>query len=341
MSVFGGLCALTLLVSASAAVVQVTPIEKVISLIEDLKSEVETDGQNEASEYNKFACFCKDTTLEKSTSVKDSNDKIDVLSADIADKTQEKKEDASELAERKVDQEKHKADLQATTVRCAKEKAEYEAEAADLSKAIMNLKDAIKALKDSKPAAFLAIKGAVADTILMAEVLGKGSTSAKRKAVLNMLQQGNGVDPADPEYKYHSDDIIDVCDKLLEEYTASKKDLDAEYAKTSKACADMKKSLKEKIEANQDAMDTLEANIEKLTKEIAQHRQDLITEDAQMKDDELYLKDLQARCEDRANDYDQRSSLRNDELSAITEALEILTKDRCFKSSWLFQYSCY
>merc|ERR1711933_279837 len=97
------------------------------------------------SEYNKFACFCKDTTLKKSTRVKESNDKINVLSANIADKTQEKKEDASELEERKKDQEKHKAELQATTVRCAKEKAEYEAEAAD------------------------------------------------------------------PEYKYHSDDIIDVC----------------------------------------------------------------------------------------------------------------------------------
>jgi len=325
MTLFRSMLALTLFMGASAEAV--TPIEKVISLIEDLKAEVESDGTNEATEYDKFACFCKDETLSKSTSVKDGNDKINELSADIADKTQEKNNDNTELGERKKKQEKHKADLQETNVRCAKEKAEYEAEAADLSKAIQNLKDAIKALKDSKPASFLAIKGALADTIAMAEVLNKGSSSAKRKAVLAMLQQHTGVDPADPEYKYHSDDIIDVCEKLLEEYTSSKSDLDAEYAKTSKACDDLKTSLKEKIQANSDAMDNLEKNIEKLSKEIAQHREDLISADAQLKDDELYLKDLQARCEARAHDYDQRSSMRADELTAINEALTILTKD--------------
>merc|ERR1719453_1254091 len=72
-------------------------------------------------------------------------------------------------------------------------------------------------------------------------------------------------------------------------------------------------------------MDGLELNIEKLAKEIAEHRTDLVEADAQLQDDELYLKDLTARCEARANDYDQRSAMRNDELTAFTTALEVLT----------------
>jgi cell division protein FtsB len=327
MALFRCIFALTLLVGASAGAAKVTPIEKVIELIEGLKTEVEADGANEASEYDKFACFCKDETLEKSDSVKANTDKIKELSADIADKTQEKTNDITELDERKVKQETLKSDLTSTEVRCAKEKAEYEAEAADLSKAITDLKNAIKALKDSKPASFLALKGALVETIEMAEVLHKGSSSAKRKAVLNMLQQHSGVDPADPEYKFHSDDIIDVCEKLLEDYTASKTELDAEFAKTSKACADMIASLKEQISANAVAMDNLKKEIEKLTKEIAKDREDLVTTDGALKDDELYLTDLKARCEARAHDYDQRSSMRAAELSAITEALTLLTKD--------------
>merc|ERR1719478_365109 len=74
-------------------------------------------------------------------------------------------------------------------------------------------------------------------------------------------------------------------------------------------------------------MDALKRNINKLTKEIAQHREDLVTADGVLKDDELYLKDLTARCEDRANDYDQRSAMRGDELSALTEALKVLKGD--------------
>merc|ERR1719453_3023483 len=71
-------------------------------------------------------------------------------------------------------------------------------------------------------------------------------------------------------------------------------------------------------------MDALKRNINKLAKEIAQHREDLVTAEGQMKDDELYLTDLTARCEDRANDYDQRSAMRGDELAALTGALKVL-----------------
>jgi hypothetical protein len=45
-----------------------------------------------------------------------------------------------------------------------------------------------------------------------------------------------------------------------------------------------------------------------------------------LKDDQLYLKDLTAQCEQRAKDWDQRSQLRGGELEALTKALTILTE---------------
>merc|ERR1719352_1590274 len=71
-------------------------------------------------------------------------------------------------------------------------------------------------------------------------------------------------------------------------------------------------------------MKQLTKDISRLKKEIAKHRENLVTADGQLKDDELYLKDLTARCEDRANDYDQRSAMRNDELEALAGALKVL-----------------
>jgi len=89
----------------------------------------------------------------------------------------------------------------------------------------------------------------------------------------------------------------------------------------------MKKSLKKDMEANSDAMEQLKKDISRLAEEIAQHREDLVIAEGQMKDDEQYLKDLQARCEDRAHDFDQRSAMRNDELEALSSALEVLKGD--------------
>merc|ERR1719453_1100918 len=72
-------------------------------------------------------------------------------------------------------------------------------------------------------------------------------------------------------------------------------------------------------------MDALVKSIAKLKKEIAGHRGALVESNDLLKDDELYLKDMTARCQDRANDYDQRSAMRGDELAALTQALKVLT----------------
>merc|ERR1719454_880656 len=71
-------------------------------------------------------------------------------------------------------------------------------------------------------------------------------------------------------------------------------------------------------------MDALKKSIAKLKEKIAEHREELVNRESVLKDDELYLKDLTARCEDRANDYDQRSAMRGDELTALKEALKVL-----------------
>ena len=109
-----------------------------------MKDEVEADGKSEARAYEEFACFCKKETGAKSKSVQKGTDQIGKLSASIADKTQEQTNDSTELKERKQKQNELSTDLENTKVRCAKQKAEYEVTAADLSKAIQGLKDAIK-----------------------------------------------------------------------------------------------------------------------------------------------------------------------------------------------------
>jgi len=315
--------ALLIAILAGAAALEVTPIDKVITLIDGLKNEVQADGKSEAKAYEKFACFCKDKTGTKSKSVQSGTKKIGVLSADIADKTQEQRDDSSELLKRKGNQEDLSTKLDDENARCAKKKAEYEAEAADLSKAIQGLKDAIKAMKTSKPS-LLAIRKTLGSTLAMAEAMSL-LTTPKHKAAAAFIQQSSNVDPSDPEYNFHSNDIIDVCEKLLVDYKSTKKDLDEEWAKTKKGCAEMKASLKKQLSTNKAAMDSLVKSIAKLRKEIAQHREDLLNSQDLLKDDEQYLKDLQVRCEDRANDYDQRSVMRGDELSALVGALKVLT----------------
>merc|ERR1719213_978072 len=111
--------------------VDVSPVEKVITLLEDLKTETEDSGKKEASTYDTFACFCKDTTIEKSDAIKTEQDNIDAFAATLEEQTgisNAKQLETEELGEliRSLDK-----DMTEITARREKEKAKYEATAAD------------------------------------------------------------------------------------------------------------------------------------------------------------------------------------------------------------------
>jgi len=310
-------------VLALAGASQVTPVEKVITLLEGLKSEVEAEGSKEASSYDEFACFCKDTTMKKSKMITSGQDTIEELSADIGSKTAGKADKAEKLKMRQGKATALAAELAATKTRCEKEAAEYEAEAADMSKAISALKAAIKALDDSKPASFLQLRHSIDHALALADSMDLISVP-KQRALAAFVQQAAGVDPSDPTYKFHSQGIIDTIQKLLDEFTAKKADLDAEFEKNSAACKSTISGLEGKIEKNKRAMEQLEKDIITLTEEIATAREDLVNAEAALTDDQLYMKDLTKLCEARAKDWDQRSQMRGGELEALEGALKIL-----------------
>merc|ERR1719265_1536517 len=54
-------------------------------MLEDLQTEVVTEGRAEAKTYDKFACFCKDMTKEKVDAIKTGQDDQESLTADIED----------------------------------------------------------------------------------------------------------------------------------------------------------------------------------------------------------------------------------------------------------------
>jgi len=310
-------------VLALARASQVTPVEKVITLLEDLKSEVEAEGSKEASSYDEFACFCKDTTMKKSKMITSGQDNIEELSADIGSKTASKADKAEKLKMRQGRATSLAGELAETTARCEKEAAEYEAEAADLSKALSALKAAKKALEDSKPASFLQLRDSIDHALALADSMDMISVP-KQRAIAAFMQQTAGVDPSDPTYKFHSQGIIDTIQKLLDEFLAKKSELDAEFEKSSAACKSTIADLEEKIEKNKSAIEQLEKDIITLTEEIATAREDLVNAEATLTDDQLYMKDLTKLCEARANDWDQRSHMRGGEVEALEGALKIL-----------------
>merc|ERR1719433_1339915 len=87
---------------------------------------------------------------------------------------------------------------------------------------------------------------------------------------------------------------------------------------------DTMKDLGSQISSTTDLISKLETTIDTLTKNIAETRGSLVEEEASLKDSQLYMKDLTALCEKRAQEWDQRTVMRSKEIVTLTKALEIL-----------------
>merc|ERR1719247_3176650 len=155
----------------------------------------------------------------------------------------------------------------------------------DMNKAVSSLERAIETLKSSGDStAFVQVQSLVRTGLLMADALGLGKKSNK-KVITALLSQ-----PDEPE---------------------------SDYELAMQAKLDVLKQAQLSLEnAQKDRAKTTEA--------IATANEDLTATNAQLNDDRVYLKDLTAKCETKAKEWDQRSAMRADELAALTQALAVL-----------------
>merc|ERR1719420_323269 len=153
-------------------------------------------------------------------------------------------------------------------------------------------------------------------------------TAAKAKKIFALLEEtlnGESTAPGKPAaYEYHSNDIIATLKGLLKTFKADKYELDTEeaakqndYEMEAQARANTIKFTGMDI----DEKAKLSADKEN---EKAKTEQEKEQEVADMEADQAFMKDLTEQCETKAKDFDQRSKTRAAEITAITEAIEIL-----------------
>jgi len=307
------------------AAMDVTPIQQVISMIDGLISQVETEGKSEAELYGNFSAYCKDNTKETSDSITKEEDRVAEESADIAEENQEKNVDISALGDRKAQQEVVTADLDSLSVRCAKEKAEFESQSTELAKAIATLGAAISSMEASESGAegLVLLQSSVSqdllETIHMAEAMSL-VTVPKRKAAVLMLQRKTSKD-----LNSDKQDILDLMEGLKKDFMSQKTVLEEDEAHRVNGCDESKESFADVTEKNSDAIKALDKDVERLGKEVAEDKEDLLEEETELQDDSEHLKQLTARCEARAKDWDERSAMRAGELQALSSAVGVLS----------------
>jgi len=312
-----------------------SPVEKVITMLEDLQTQVIEEGKAEATTYDKFACFCKDMTDEKTDAITTGQTSVDDLTATMNSKTAYRAELDTEIEELNTSITDMEDQIKSEKEKRASEHAEFLKNDADVKDGIHELDAALKVLKMGQEmgmGAFAQTEKSVFKTVrkaaLMADAISPKTSAKRQKVIADLLQKGggggDGADVGQVNYEDHSGGVVEVVEEMEGTFVEEEADLKHEEQVAQQEHDKLVLSLELQIGSAEKDLEKTEETRATTTKEIASTQGDLTTTLAQLHDDQSYLKDLTAKCEDKSKEWDQRSSMRQDELSAITEALSII-----------------
>merc|ERR1719235_1213647 len=154
---------------------------------------------------------------------------------------------------------------------------------------------------------------------------------AQKEAILKSAKVQALIALADPGDKSRehaglgaSSSITEILDSLLEDWTQKAKKLeDTEKARKDlydKTSAELRKMIKD----TKTAIANAEFKLSDTKATNAATKGELTETKANLHDDTKYLKDLTAQCEEKAKEWDQRSTMRAGELKALEEAISIV-----------------
>merc|ERR1719399_1805677 len=307
---------------------EVTPVQKVTQLLNGMLEKGKKEKHDEQVQFAAYKQFCDDTTVEKKRAIEEANEMIEILKADIQKYAADAEQLAKEIAEHDEDISVWAGDIKAATKVREIEKADYDALHKDYSESIDALQRAIAVLKkqayDRKQAASLVQVSALKDLNLVPE-------EAKRAIDTFFAQEPDeGLAVSAPEanaYEFQSHGIIEMLEKLLDKFIDEKTALEKEEMNSVHAFEMLVQDLKAQIDqATQDRDEKAATKAKKLQAK-ADAEGDLVDTTTTRDEDEKYLADLTATCEQKASDFESRQQLRAEEIEAIEKAIEIISSE--------------
>lgn len=332
-------CALCFLLgalpSASAANANATHKAKAtpISMVLDLLSEMAVKGRKEKEdEENKFTAFyqwCGDQTRIKNDEISKATDTMAALTATIERCAADIKSLTARILELEEDVGRWKKDMSSASDVSAKEAADYQALSADYSESLSALDGAIITLKKQ------AYNRPQAEAALLQVQKSRLIPASSKRALFAFLQQPSVEAMPDerllrssPEaygYEFQSGGVVDMLEKLKDQFSGKKYELDMEEKNRQHAFEQIMQQLTDNIENAEHEIAKKTALRADTQAAKADAEGDLAETTAKRAEDQKYLDEMTALCNVKKADFDSRNELRGQELATIKEAIEIIS----------------
>jgi len=316
-----------------------SPIDNVVGLIEEMQKKIEADGVTEQAVFDKYACWCEETTSRKSYNIGFAMKEIRRLGTLVLNQkgTVGVKEYEMNVLNKQI-KENNDAQRQATTIR-QKENTEFQAKKTEMESTIGSLEKGIMVLSGAgtHTASLIAQKGMMSQ---MAASIKKAVKTLPADAdfspehtdlITKFLQDPSefydqkaaksaSYSPASTTIMGILKDMYDTFVKNLESETETESSAQMHFedliATKSKELASLNAELKVRTAEHAEAL-----------VQVADASQELDDTTQQMKADIDFFDDTKRACSAKADEWAERVRARTEELAGIAKAIEILTSD--------------
>lgn len=305
----------------------VTPVQKVIDMMEDMKEKGTKEMKEEQVQFAEFSQFCELTLADKARSIGDATDKIETLEAEIAQAGSEAErlgaEAAQHAAEAKAAQEEK---TEATEVR-SKERADFQTTHEDYTESIDAIGRAMKALKEKEVSLAQLAATRTRVSRMPTEVADQiDALLATAKEEPSLLAEGVGSQAPKPKtYEFQSGGVISMLESLQDKFVDERNTLETEEQAKKHAYELLAQRLEaQSVQSDKEEQEKTQFKAKKMQTK-ASSTAELEETKAEKESDVKYSTDLKATCDKKASAFKVRQQTRKEELEAISKAQEIIS----------------
>jgi DNA repair exonuclease SbcCD ATPase subunit len=325
---------LALFLLAAVGATKVSPVAKVIELLDELTAKVNGDLAAEEMMMEEYSKWCDSESNEKEDAITTNKRTVGDLEAEIADASARISELSTEVEELAGKISSAETELSDATKLRKDEKATFDGSEKEMVETIDGLERAIVVLKRGQTS-FLQQRDRnelKELTAVFSKMIEANWVNKKDKAVVQSLLQSTDGDEdlsLNPQaktssYEGHGGGILDTLADMKEKAEATLSDARTAEMKAQHAYEMLKQSLETEISTMQKRMSAATAEKSGLENAKASAEEDLAATKKTLADDEKYLEELTVSCSMKAKEWATRQKDAAGELAAIAKAKEVL-----------------
>lgn len=317
------------------------PIEKVIKMLDDMKGTIEDEGKDEASNYDKFACYCEDTMSKTTKSIADNKDKIEKLQKDIESFKGTASAKGADAANLKKQVAETTESISAAEETRQKENEGYVTSRTEAEQCIGALEAAIKTLTGAGTgtsaiqeaqllSAAAGVRGVLkrpfTEKVVQAPDLEVVRSFVSKPESFVNQQTGFLSVAQNPfgDYAPQSTQIQGILKGMYDSFTTDLESANTEEGEKQKAFEDLMATKNKELGTLQKTLDETEKDESEAATKLADSEEEQANAEKSLASDEELFETTKTNCRQRAGAWAGRSKVRTEEIAAISNAIDIL-----------------